>query len=294
MKSGTKKTILCIDDEPLGLHLRKLMLEAQGYRVLIAENGLNGLAAFQRLAVDVVILDYMMPGMDGHAVAREIKRIRPFTPIIILTAYPDLPQELLALVNKSVLKGEDPSALLSMIEELLGGTAQSMLRMAPYEKIMNDAVHIMRSDFASIQMLYPKRGDGELRLLDFRGFNPEAAVFWEWVRADSKSTCGLALRDQRQVIASDIARSEIMAGSEDQKVYLQTGILACQTTPLIAMGEVVGMISTHGARRISHRAMIFASSRIWPRGQQNSSRDAGERPCDRPLRSAAPPSAFVI
>jgi GAF domain-containing protein len=132
-----------------------------------------------------------------------------------------------------------------MIEELLGGTAQSMLRMAPYEKIMNDAVHIMRSDFASIQMLYPKRGDGELRLLDFRGFNPEAAVFWEWVRADSQSTCGLALRDQRQVIASDIARSEIMAGSEDQKVYLQTGILACQTTPLIAMGEVVGMISTH-------------------------------------------------
>jgi GAF domain-containing protein len=36
-----------------------------------------------------------------------------------------------------------------------------------------------------------------------------------------------------------------MAGSEDQKVYLQTGILACQTTPLIALGEVVGMISTH-------------------------------------------------
>lgn len=245
MKSSKKKTILCIDDEPLGLHLRKLMLEAQGYSVLIAENGLSGLAAFQRLAVDVVILDYMMPGMDGHAVAREIKRIRPFTPIIILTAYPDLPQELLALVNKFLIKGEDPSSLLHMIEELLDGTAQSTIRIAPYETMMNDAVHIMRSDFASIQMLYPKRGNGELRLLDFRGFIPEAAVFWEWVRADSKSTCGIALRDECRVIAPNIASSELMAGSEDQRVYLQTGILACQTTSLIVCGEVIGMISTH-------------------------------------------------
>ena len=40
-------------------------------------------------------------------------------------------------------------------------------------------------------------------------------------------------------------RSDLMAGSEDQQVYLQTGILACQTTPLIARGDVVGMISTH-------------------------------------------------
>lgn len=43
----------------------------------------------------------------------------------------------------------------------------------------------MHSDYASLQMLFPERGSGgELRLLSFRGFNPEAAKFWEWVRAD--------------------------------------------------------------------------------------------------------------
>ena len=245
MKSAKKKTILCIDDEPLGLYMRKLMLEAQGHRVLTAETGLHGLAIFQRLVVDLVLLDYMMPGMDGHAVAREIKRLRPFVPVIILTAYHDLPAELITLVSKSLIKGEDPSVLLTTVEELLDGNSRPVPKPTPYDTIIQDAVQIMHSDFASIQMLYPKRGDGELRLLDFRGFNPEAAVFWEWVRADSKSTCGLALRDQSQVIAPDIARSEIMAGSEDQQVYLQTGILACQTTPLIARGEVLGMISTH-------------------------------------------------
>jgi GAF domain-containing protein len=116
-----------------------------------------------------------------------------------------------------------------------------------YEKIVDVAVALMRSDYASLQMLVPERGTGgELRLLAFRGFNPEAAKFWEWVRADSQSTCGIALRATQRVVAPDIARCDFMAGSEDQQVYLQTGIHACQTTPLIAhTGNVVGMIYTH-------------------------------------------------
>ncbi len=248
MKS-CKRTILCIDDEPIVLSMRKLVLEDHGYCVLTAESGLHGLAIFQRMAVDLVVLDYKMPGrMDGDAVAREMKRIRPFVPVVMVTAYSsDLPQELLMLVNKTLSKGEDPVVLLTIIEELLldSTSSGSVPKLTAYETIIDDAVQIMRSDFASIQMLFPKRGRGELRLLDFRGFNPEAARFWEWVRADSKSTCGLALRDKCQVVAPDIATSELMAGSEDQQIYLQTGVLACQTTPLIALGEVVGMISTH-------------------------------------------------
>ncbi len=248
MKSGQTKTILCIDDEPLGLFMRKLMLEAQGYCVLTAENGLHGLAIFRRAPVDLVLLDYKMPGgMDGEAVARQIKSIRPFVPVIMLTAYQDdLALELLTLVNKSLSKGEDPIVLLTMIEELLDSTSRSVPKPTPYELIIDDAVHIMRADFASIQMLFPKRGNGELRLLDFRGFNPGAVRFWEWVRADSKSTCGIALLEKYRVVAPDIATCDLMAGSEDQRVYLQSGIRACQTTPLVARsGAVVGMISTH-------------------------------------------------
>jgi hypothetical protein len=116
-----------------------------------------------------------------------------------------------------------------------------------YEKIVDDAVALMRSDYASVQMLFPERGSGgELRLLAFRGFNPQAAQFWEWVAANSKSTCGIALRDKRRVVAPNITTCDFMAGSEDQRTYLQTGIHACQTTPLIGRsGMVVGMISTH-------------------------------------------------
>lgn len=116
-----------------------------------------------------------------------------------------------------------------------------------YEEIIDAAVSIMRSDFASMQMLYPERGAcGELRLLGFRGFTPEVATFWEWVTADSKCSCGAALRARNRVVVPDVEACDFMGGSEDGAAYRAAGIRAVQTTPLISRsGELVGMISTH-------------------------------------------------
>jgi hypothetical protein len=62
-----------------------------------------------------------------------------------------------------------------------------------YEQIVDTAVAITHSDFATIQMFYPKRGtSGELRLLCHRGFSSEAAKRWEWVRPETRTTCGEA------------------------------------------------------------------------------------------------------
>jgi GAF domain-containing protein len=116
-----------------------------------------------------------------------------------------------------------------------------------YEKIVDDALALMRSDYASLQRLYPERGTcGELQLVAFRGFDAQAARFWEWVREDSKSTCGIALRTSQRVVAPDIAVCDLMARSEDQQALLRAGIQASQSTPLFnRSGNLVGMISTH-------------------------------------------------
>lgn len=121
---------------------------------------------------------------------------------------------------------------------------------ALYDKILDAASAIMRSDFASMQMLYPERGErGELRLLGSRGFPPEAVRFWEWVRADSNCTCGIALRTGERVIDADVANSAIMAGTEDQAALVRSGILAAQSTPLVGRdGRMLGMITTHWGR----------------------------------------------
>ncbi|MCU1287304.1 MAG: response regulator receiver protein [Acidobacteriales bacterium] len=58
--------VLCIDDFRPGLETRKAFLEQFGYQVLIAPNGLEGLRLLKENHIDVVILDYRMPEMNGH------------------------------------------------------------------------------------------------------------------------------------------------------------------------------------------------------------------------------------
>lgn len=118
---------------------------------------------------------------------------------------------------------------------------------ALYRKIVDAAVVIMQSDMASLQVLHPERGlRGELRLLHQRGFNPQAAAFWEWVRLDSESSCGAALRAGQRVIVPDVETCEFMTGTEDLKHYRKMGIRAVQSTPLLSRdGRLLGMVSTH-------------------------------------------------
>jgi signal transduction histidine kinase len=158
------------------------------------------------------------------------------------------PSEALARQTEKQLEAELRDSRL--LQEISAQLIHEQNVSALYEKIIDGAVAIMRSEFASMQMLYPERGKGgELLLLAFRGFNPQAAKFWQWVRADSESTCGVALRTGQRVIAADVENCDFMAGTEDLATYLQTGIRAVQTTPLFSRdGKLVGMISTHWQR----------------------------------------------
>ena len=113
------KTILCVDDEATGLQVRRMLLESQGYAVITAENGSAALEVLSTQNLDLVVLDYAMPGMDGDLVAQKMKEIRPDLPIIMLSAYVDLPQQTLALVERSLTKGESPGILLDSIAQLL-------------------------------------------------------------------------------------------------------------------------------------------------------------------------------
>lgn len=113
-------TILCIDDEALGLNIRKAVLERAGYRVLTAVDGPTGLSLFRGNAIDGVVLDYYMPEMDGGAVAQAMRQERPEIPILLLSAYINLPGEVVSLVDMTLLKGEGPQELLEKLRLLLG------------------------------------------------------------------------------------------------------------------------------------------------------------------------------
>ena len=113
-------TILCIDDESTGLILRKLLLEGEGYSVLLASGGLEGLTTLQSSPVEAVVLDYRMPDMNGDEVALQIRKLWPSMPIILLSGYPqDVPEHMLNQVNAFICKGGDPGELLTAIRSVL-------------------------------------------------------------------------------------------------------------------------------------------------------------------------------
>jgi CheY-like chemotaxis protein len=111
-------TLLCIDDEPNVLAVRKMLLESVGYRVLVAESGPQGLDILRREHVHTVIVDYKMPEMTGSEVAERIRSFRPSMPIIMLSAYVDLSGNQLKDVDAYVTKGQSPDVLLRTIKDV--------------------------------------------------------------------------------------------------------------------------------------------------------------------------------
>jgi CheY-like chemotaxis protein len=119
--SRAKATILCIDDHWNGLIRRKMLLEENGYYVLVATNGPEGLELFLAQAVDAVILDYQIRGMSGDVVAAKMKCISPQVPILLLSAYGPLPKPKLKAVDAFLPKSQPPMILLSTLQRMLDG-----------------------------------------------------------------------------------------------------------------------------------------------------------------------------
>ena len=116
--SGLKATILCIDDHLNGLIGRKMLLENDGYKVLEATGGDEGLKLFLSNPVDAVVLDYQMPGMNGDVVAAKMKRAKSHVPIMLLSGYGP-PKRKLKAVDTFLSKSQPPKILLSTLRDLL-------------------------------------------------------------------------------------------------------------------------------------------------------------------------------
>ncbi len=118
------KKVLVVDDEPDTLELVKLVLESGGFETVLAANGMDALAKVGNTKLDLVLLDIMMPDMDGWEVFRKIKEKYPALPIAILTAKAQNIDKLLGL---HVLKADDyitkpfgKNELINKVKKLTG------------------------------------------------------------------------------------------------------------------------------------------------------------------------------
>ncbi|MGY5880434.1 MAG: response regulator [Candidatus Thorarchaeota archaeon] len=121
----SNKKILVVDDEELTTVLAKTFLEKHGFEVIIASDGEEGLRMAEAENPDLVLLDVMLPSMDGFAVCKKLKENEKFkdTPILMFTAKglsSDIEQGEACGADEYIVKPFSGKALVATIRKHLG------------------------------------------------------------------------------------------------------------------------------------------------------------------------------
>lgn len=120
-----KKVVVCVEDEPEMIDLIRLILSRRGFEVIGANGGEKGLEAIREHKPDVVLLDLMMPDMDGWEVYQQIKADQEIqdTPVIVVTAKAQSIDKVLGLhiakVDDYISKPFSPQELIDSIDQVL-------------------------------------------------------------------------------------------------------------------------------------------------------------------------------
>jgi two-component system, OmpR family, response regulator VicR len=130
MKDTPKSTIVCVEDEPEMVDLIRLILTRKGFEVLGAGTGAEGLELIRKRSPDLVLLDLMMPDMDGWEVYQQMKsqeKTRDI-PVIVVTAKAQSIDKVLGLhiakVDDYIAKPFSPQDLLTSVEKVLKNQAE--------------------------------------------------------------------------------------------------------------------------------------------------------------------------
>ncbi len=119
-KPRTGRNILLVDDSREYLELTRKLLEREGHTVLTATNGAEALEIVKSKRVDLMLIDYFMPGMTGEDVVRQVRKSRPYLQVIIQTGYAgeQPPRELLKRLDIQGYydKSEGPEKLLVWVD----------------------------------------------------------------------------------------------------------------------------------------------------------------------------------
>ncbi|MBL8103027.1 MAG: response regulator [Anaerolineales bacterium] len=194
-------TILIVDDELAGLHTLESILDGQGYQIVMAQNGPEALKKTRELLPDVILLDVMMPGMDGFEVCRNIRNdpLLAEIPIIMLTALDDRKSLLVGLESGADDYITKPYDRYELRARLLGIT-----RLNRYRKLLNERANL---EVAHEKLLsaYDATIEGWSHAMDLR----------------DKETEGHTLRVTE--ISEKLGR--IMGVSEDELIFMRRGAL---------------------------------------------------------------------
>ena len=150
--------ILVVDDNKEIVYSISELLKYEGYEILKAYDGMEALDIMERENVDLILLDVMMPKMDGWEVCREIRK-NSKVPIIMLTARGDERDELLGFdlgVDEYISKPFSPKILVARVEAILRRTGQDTVNdvLSAGGIVIDKAAHMATVDGAPMELSF--------------------------------------------------------------------------------------------------------------------------------------------
>jgi DNA-binding response OmpR family regulator len=174
--------VLLVDDDPGIIEVLKLYFEKEGYQVSTCMQGNRAIGAFAQFKPDIVLLDLMLPGMDGNDICREIRKTSD-TPIIMLTARTDTLDKIIGLelgADDYIPKPFEPKEVLARVKAVLRRTEKRDNSAAAETESSKADDIITYPGFSVDKVRYVVTVDGseiymppkELELLFFLASNP--------------------------------------------------------------------------------------------------------------------------
>lgn len=135
----TSKTVLCVADEESLLERRRKILESSGFSVLTSSNKTDAVATFASQPVDAIVVESSAPDKNSVSVPAPIKRLRPKTPVILLSANPPTAETTITEVDAFIQKEQEPELLASRLESLIALRSHSHPELEQEYVIFADA-----------------------------------------------------------------------------------------------------------------------------------------------------------
>lgn len=194
-------TVLIVDDEPSGRQTLEAVLEGEGYRLEMAENGFQALEKARMLLPDVILLDVMMPGLTGFEVCERIRADEQMAeiPIIILTALDDRNSMLKALES-----GADDFISKPFDRHELRARLVGILRLNRYQKLVNERASLEKAN-AELVAAYDATILGWSRAMDLRDRETEG--------------------HSQRVAEHTVQLAQVMGLSEQELIHIRRGAL---------------------------------------------------------------------
>lgn len=201
---GREQTLLLVDDTPSALEALEGVLIGQGFRLVLAENGPDALSKASEIKPDLILLDVMMPGMDGFEVCRRLRESEELAeiPIIMVTALDDRDSRI-----KGVEAGADDFITKPFDRVELRARVRTITRLNRYRKLLGERMKVDQIVRLSPDGILVIDEDGTIHLVnpavcELLGVEENALLtrpLWDFVQADQ-------LPDYRRFLGEVVAK----------------------------------------------------------------------------------------